>query len=51
MPSILLRIQARTNEEAAKMADNIKSAGGITYVNTEGGEVTVSVGDVTVENA
>jgi hypothetical protein len=50
MPDILIRLRNFETEEAAnKTAEDIRNAGGITYVDAEGGEVNVTVGDVTVE--
>ena len=51
MADILVRLRDFENEDAAnKTAEEIRNAGGITYVDTDGGEVNVTVGDVTVES-
>ena len=51
MADVLVRLRNFETEEAAnKTAEEIRNAGGITYVDTDGGEVNVTVGDVTVES-
>jgi hypothetical protein len=48
---VLIRLRNFEDEEAAnKTAEDIRNAGGITYVDTDGGQVNVTVGDVTVES-
>jgi uncharacterized cupin superfamily protein len=37
-------------EEAAKVADDIRAAGSVSYTDASGSTVNVTVGDVTVEN-
>jgi hypothetical protein len=51
MVDVLVRLRNfDTEQDANKTAEEIRNAGGITYVDTEGGEVNVTVGDVTVES-
>lgn len=51
MFNIVVRLRNFDTEAAAnKTAEDIRNAGGITYVDTEGGDVNVTVGDVTVES-
>ena len=50
MPEVVLRLHQFDSEgDANQTAEDIRARGGITYVNAEGSEVSVTVGDVTVE--
>jgi hypothetical protein len=50
MADILVKLLNFESEEAAnKTAEDIRNSGGITYIDAEGGQVNVTVGDVTVE--
>lgn len=50
MADVLVRLRNFETEEAANQtAEDIRNSGGITYVDAEGGQVNVTVGDVTVE--
>jgi hypothetical protein len=51
MANVLVTLRNFESEESAnKVAEDIRNAGGITYVDAEGGQVNVTVGDVTVES-
>lgn len=51
MPDVILRLhQFESIEAAMKTADDIRNAGSVNYVDTDGGDVNVTVGDVTVES-
>ena len=51
MAELILRLhQFDDLETATRVADDIRAAGNISYVDAEGSTVNVSVGDVTVEN-
>ena len=50
MPNVLLRLQPFADgEHANAVANDIRAAGEVKFVDAEGAEVTVNVGDVTVE--
>jgi hypothetical protein len=52
MPDVVLKLHQFDSIEAAmKTADDIRNAGSVNYVDTDGGDVNVTVSDVTVENA
>lgn len=51
MADILVRFRNFETEEAANnTAEDIRNARHVTYIDAEGGEVNVTVGDVTVES-
>lgn len=51
MPSILLRLHPFADmEHATQVADDIREAGSVKFVNAEGADVSVNVGDVTIES-
>jgi hypothetical protein len=50
MQSVLLRLHPFADEEHANsVANDIRAAGEVKFVDADGAEVTVNVGDVTVE--
>jgi hypothetical protein len=50
MPDILIRLHPFADlEHATTVADDIREAGKIRYINAENADVEVNVGDVTVE--
>lgn len=52
MHSILLRLHPFADDEhASQVANDIREAGEVKFVNAEGAEVSVNVGDVTVEQS
>lgn len=52
MAEVLVRLKNFDTEQAAeRVADDIRNAGSINYKTTGGGDVNVTVGDVTVEQA
>jgi len=51
MPDVTLKLHPFADiEKAAKVADDIRNSGSVKYIDAEGSEVTVNVGDVTVDN-
>lgn len=52
MADVVVRLHSfASNEDAVKTAEDIRQAGTMNYKSTEGGDVNVTVGDVTVEQA
>lgn len=52
MPEVSLTLhQFASLKEATKVADDIRNRGEVSYVDASGSTVSVSVGDVTVNNA
>lgn len=52
LASIVLRLHPfGSPEEAARVADDIRLAGSVSYADNSGSTVNVTVGDVTVENS
>lgn len=50
MPDVSIRLHPFANmERAVKVAEDIRNSGTVKYIDAEGSEVTVNVGDVTVE--
>jgi hypothetical protein len=50
MPEVTLRLHRFSAlEDAAKVADDIRAAGSVSYTDATGADVSVTVGDVTVE--
>jgi hypothetical protein len=52
MKEVILRLHKFGSEEdAVRVADDIRLAGEVSYTDASGSTVNVTVGDVTVENA
>jgi hypothetical protein len=50
MAKVRLELRAESLAEAVSMADDIRNHGTINYIDAEGAETTVVVGDVTAED-
>jgi hypothetical protein len=50
LSKIILTLHPFGSEEAARVADDIRNKGEVSYVDNSGSTVNVTVGDVTVEN-
>jgi hypothetical protein len=51
MPDVTLRLHSFGSlEDATRVADDIKAAGAVNYIDAQGSSVSVTVGDVTVED-